>query len=175
MKKLEKEYEVHRYDIRINEKKIVKKYTDIIKNHKELDIRINESNSEELLTINEYSIQKILSLIEECPEEHILFLYLSDYKNQNIKPNEKANINFPIYETSNDSINQLNSSDIRLDVFDSESPPNQEKINEDKNSQYFCIYSILYYIIAGLILIHLLQFLFSKEVNIIFIIFILFI
>ena len=163
MKNLEKEYEVNRFDIKTSEKKILKKYTDTIKIHGELDIRINESNSDELLTINEYSLQKIFSLIEEYPEEHILFLYLSEYKNQNTKQNEKS-INIHTID-SIDSSNQLNSSDIRLDTFDIESPPNQEIIKDNKNPQYICIFSILYFIIAGLLLIHLLQFLFSKEVG----------
>ena len=64
-----------------------------------------------------------------------------------------------------DSSNQLNSSEIRLDTFDIESPPNQEIIKENKSPQYICIFSILYFIIAGLLLIHLLQFLFSKKVR----------
>ena len=163
MKNLEKEYEVNRFDIKTSEKKILKKYTDTIKIHGELDIRINESNSDELLTINEYSLQKIFSLIEEYPEEHVLFLYLSEYKNQNTKQNEKS-VNIHTID-SIDSSNQLNSSDIRLDTFDIESPPNQEIIKDNKNPQYICIFSILYFIIAGLLIIHLLQFLFSKEVR----------
>lgn len=163
MKNLEKEYEVHRYDIKTNEKRIVKKYTDIIKIHGEFDIRINDSNSDELLTINEYSIQKIFSLLEEYPEEHILFLYLNDERDKNLKQNKNLHINMT--DTTIDSSNQLNSSGIRLDTFDIEIPSNQEVIKANKNLQYFCIFSILYYIIAGLLLIHLLKFLFSKEVN----------
>jgi hypothetical protein len=33
MKNLEKEFDVHRYDIKTSEKKIFKKYTDTIKSH----------------------------------------------------------------------------------------------------------------------------------------------
>ena len=164
MKNLEKEYEVNRFDIKTSEKKILKKYTDTIRIHGELDIRINESNSDELISISEYSLQKIFSLIEEYPEEHVLFLYLSEYKNQNTKQNEKSNINIHTID-SIDSSNALNASEIRLDTFDIESPPNQEIIKENKNPLYICIFSILYFIIAGLLLIHLLQFLFSKEVR----------
>ena len=165
MKSLEKEYEVHRYDIKTSEKKILKKYSDTIKVHGEFDIRVNEINPDELITINEYSIQKIFALCEEYPEEHILFLYLSDNKVQNIKQNEKTHVSIPILDNI-DSSNQLNSSEIRLDTFDIESPPNQEIIKGNKNPQYFCIFSIIYFIIAGLLLIHLLQFLFSKDVRI---------
>ena len=164
MKNLEKEYEVNRFDIKTSEKKILKKYTDTIRKHGELHIRVNESNSNELLTISEYSLQKTFSLIEEYPEEHVLFLYLSDYKNQNIKQNEKSLLNMHTMDNI-DSSNQLNSSEIRLDTFDIESPPNQEIIKENKSPQYICIFSILYFIIAGLLLIHLLQFLFSKKVR----------
>ena len=164
MKNLEKEYEVNRFDIKTSEKKILKKYTDTIRIHGELDIRINESISDELISISEFSLQKIFSLIEEYPEEHVLFLYLSEYKNQNTKQNEKSNINIHTID-SIDSSNALNASEIRLDTFDIESPPNQEIIKENKNPLYICIFSILYFIIAGLLLIHLLQFLFSKEVR----------
>ena len=164
MKNLEKEYEVNRFDIKTSEKKILKKYTDTIRIHGELDIRINESISDELISISEYSLQKIFSLIEEYPEEHVLFLYLSEYKNQYTKQNEKPNINIQTID-SIDSSNALNASEIRLDTFDIESPPNQEIIKENKNPLYICIFSILYFIIAGLLLIHLLQFLFSKEVR----------
>ena len=164
MKNLEKEYEVNRFDIKTSEKKILKKYTDTIRIHGELDIRINESISDELISISEFSLQKIFSLIEEYPEEHVLFLYLSEYKNQNTKQNEKSNVNIHTID-SIDSSNALNASEIRLDTFDIESPPNQEIIKENKNPLYICIFSILYFIIAGLLLIHLLQFLFSKEVR----------
>ena len=162
MKNLEKEYEVHRYDIRTSEKKIFKKYSDVIKAHSDFDIRLEEDKTNQLIKIKEYSIQKIFSLINEFPEESILFLYLSEYKPQ--KPITKKHI--PILHTSDINI-QLNSSDARLDINDLESPPsNPEIIKENKNPQYICIFSILYFIIAGLLLIHLLQFLFSKEVRI---------
>ena len=81
MRNLEKEYEVHRFDIRTSEKKIFKKYSDTIKSHEQFDIRLDDSSSDDLLTIKESSIQKIFSLIDECPEEHILFLYLGEKKN----------------------------------------------------------------------------------------------
>ena len=161
MKNLEKEYDVHRYDIKTSEKKIFKKYTDTIKSHEYLDIRLNDDNSDEVLTIKEYSIEKIFTLLNECPEEHILFLYLIENKNS-------PSISLPVTEQSSSSfvINQLNSSEIRLDPYDSESPPlQQENTQEYKISQYYCIFSLIYYIMAGLITIHFLQFLFSKQVR----------
>ena len=161
MKNLEKEYEVHRYDIRTSEKKIFKKYSDVIKSHSDFDIRLEEYKTNQLIKIKEYSIQKIFSLINEFPEESILFLFLSEYKPQKSIPKK----NIPILDTSDFNI-QLNSSDVRLDINDLENPPsNPEIIKENKNPQYICIFSILYFIICGLLLIHLLQFVFSKEVS----------
>ena len=163
MKKLEKEYEVHRYDIKTSEKKILRKYTDTIKAHDIFDIRLEENNTEQILNIKEYSIQKIFSLINEFPEEHILFLYLNE--NNNKKHNQNIDVSLPLIELNN----QLNSSEIRLSSYDTETlPPKQEIVKENKNPQYFCIFSILYFIIAGLLLIHLIQFILSKEVRNIF-------
>ena len=161
MKNLEKEYDVHRYDIKTSEKKIFKKYTDTIKSHEYFDIRLNDDNSDEVLTIKEYSIEKIFTLLNEFPEEHILFLY--SIENQN-----SPSISLPVTEPSSSSfvINQLNSSEIRLDPYDSESPSlQQENTQEYKISQYYCIFSLIYYIMAGLITIHFLQFLCSKQVR----------
>ena len=166
MKKLEKEYEVHRFDIKTSEKKIFKKYTDTIKSHQNFDIRLQENKWNELIKIQEYSIQKIFYMIKEYPEEYILFLFLSEYKMPLINKNSKKHISLPTLDTSELSNNQLNSSDIRLEISDLESPTsNPEIIKENNNPQYICIFSILYYIIAGLLLIHLLKFIFSKEVS----------
>lgn len=160
MKNLEKEYDVHRYDIKTSEKKIFKKYSETIKSHESFDIRLNDDNSDELLTVKEYSIEKIFSLLDEYPEEHILFLYLIENKNP-------PSISLPVSEPSSSFVvNQLNSSEIRLDPYDSESPPSlQENTLEYKISQYYCIFSLIYYIMAGLITIHFLQFLCSKQVR----------
>jgi hypothetical protein len=160
MRNLEKEYEVHRFDIRTSEKKIFKKYSDTIKSHDQFDIRLDDSSSDDLLTIKESSIQRIFSLIDECPEEHILFLYLSEKKN------------IPLTVSINDTSlisNQLNTSDRldRLDTYDIENPSiKQEIIKENRESQYYCIFSILYFIMAGLLSIHFLQYICSKQVRI---------
>ena len=165
MKSLEKEYEVHRFDIKTSEKKIFKKYTDTIKAHKKLDIRLEEARSNQLLSIKEFSIHKIFSLICECPEEYILFLYLSKNRHQK---NYNKQTNIPILDSSEIN-NELNSSDIRLDTFDAEgSSYNTENIKENKNLHY-CIFSILYFIMASLLGLHILKFLFSKEVRILYI------
>jgi len=165
MRKLEKEFEVDRFDIKTSEKKIFKKYTDTIKAHETFDIRLEENSSEELLSIKEYSVQKIFSLINEFPEEHILFLYLNDIKTRNKKQNQSVDISLPIVELNN----QLNSSLMRLSSYEGESPfTKQENIvkENNKNPQFLCIFSILHFIIDGLLLVHLLQFILSKEVRI---------
>ena len=173
MKNLEKEFEVHRFDIKTSEKKIIKKYSDTIKIHGVLDIRLEEKKFNNLLKIKDYSLQKIFSLIKEYPEEHILFLYLCENKNQRqILKKDKQNIqtNVSMLDTS-DINNPLNSSEVRLGLYDIESSPSHsELLNENRNPQYICIFSILYFILAGLLLIHLLQFIFSQNVRINFII-----
>ena len=158
MKKLEKEYEVDRFDIKTSEKKIFKKYTDTIKDHEVVDVRLEESNSDELLSIKEYSVQKIFSLINEYPEEHILFLYL----NKNKKHNQTIDVSFPIIELNK----QLNSSIMRSDVYDNDSLPTKQETLKNTSNQILCILSVIYFIIGGLLLIHFLQFIFSKEVRI---------
>lgn len=165
MKNLEKEYEVHRFDIKTSEKKIFKKYSETIKSHSDFDIRLEDCKLNQIIKIKEYSIQKIFSFINEYPEEHILFLYLSEYSIPKINQNKRKHIALPVLDTS-DINNQLNSSELRLNSFDIESPPsNNELIKENKNPQYICIFSILHYIISGLLLIHLVQFIVSKEVR----------
>lgn len=163
MKQLEKEYEVDRFDIKTSEKKIIKKYTDTIKEHESFDVRIEENNSNELISIKEYSLQKIFSLINEYPEEHILFLYLNPDIN---KRHNQIDVSLPIIELNN----QLNSSIMRLEPYDNETPTSSkhEIQKYSKSNQILCLFSIIYFIIGGLLLIHFLQFLFSKEVRIIF-------
>ena len=160
MKKLEKEYEVDRFDIKTSEIKIFKKYTDTIKDHEAFDVRLEESNSNELLSIKEYSVQKIFSLINEYPEEHILFLYLNQNKNK--RHNQTIDVSLPIIELNN----QLNSSIVRLDVYDNDSLPTKQETLKNTSNQILCIFSVIYFIIGGLLLIHFLQFIFSKEVRI---------
>lgn len=160
MKKLEKEFEVHRYDIRTSEKKIFKKYTETIRTHGQFDIRLDDNSSKELLTINEYSLEKIFSLMNEYPEEHILFLYLNEDKDKN-KPLFIPKVDSSFMNST------LNSAELRLNSYETESNTiKPEIIKENKITQYYCIFCIIYFIMAGLITIHFLQFLFSKQVRI---------
>ena len=81
MKNLEKEYDINRYDIKTSEKLILKKYSENIKNHQKFDIRLEHYENKEIIIINQKSLLKIFSYIEELPEEHILFLYMGENGN----------------------------------------------------------------------------------------------
>ena len=160
MKNLEKEYDINRYDIKTSEKLILKKYSETIKSHQHFDIRLEHYTMKEIIIINQKSLKKIFSLAKEIPEEHILFLYMGE-------SGKNKNNNFlPPIDTSL-LINNFNNSDMRLDNFDLKKK-NQEEgeiIVNPKISQYLCIFSILLFIMAGLLFIHFLQFIFSEQVR----------
>ena len=160
MKNLEKEYDINRYDIKTSEKLILKKYSETIKSHQHFDIRLEHYTMKEIIIINQKSLKKIFSLAKEIPEEHILFLYMGE------SGNNKNNNFLPPIDTSL-LINNFNNSDTRLDNFNLKRR-NQEQgeiIVNPKISQYLCIFSILFFIMAGLLLIHFLQFIFSEQVR----------
>jgi hypothetical protein len=160
MKNLEKEYDINRYDIKTSEKLILKKYSETIKSHQHFDIRLEHYTMKEIIIINQKSLKKIFSLAKEIPEEHILFLYMGE------SGNNKNNNFLPPIDTSL-LINNFNNSDMRLDNFNLKRK-NQEQgeiIVNPKISQYLCIFSILFFIMAGLLLIHFLQFIFSEQVR----------
>jgi len=160
MKNLEKEYDINRYDIKTSEKLILKKYSETIKSHQHFDIRLEHYTMKEIIIINQKSLKKIFSLAKEIPEEHILFLYMGE------SGNNKNNNFLPPIDTSL-LINNFNNSDMRLDNFNLKRR-NQEQgeiIVNPKISQYLCIFSILFFIMAGLLLIHFLQFIFSEQVR----------
>ena len=160
MKNLEKEYDINRYDIKTSEKLILKKYSETIKSHQHFDIRLEHYTMKEIIIINQKSLKKIFSLAKEIPEEHILFLYMGE------SGNNKNNNFLPPIDTSL-LINNFNNSDMRLDNFNLKRK-NQEQgeiIVNPKISQYLCIFSILFFIMAGLLFIHFLQFIFSEQVR----------
>ena len=160
MKNLEKEYDISRYDIKTSEKLILKKYSETIKNHDYFDIRLENYQTNEILNIKRKSLEKIFSLAKEMAEEHVLFLYMGE------NGNNKNNNFLPPIDTSL-LINNFNNSDMRLDNFDLKKK-NQEEgeiIVNPKISQYLCIFSILFFIMAGLLFIHFLQFIFSEQVR----------
>ena len=160
MKNLEKEYDINRYDIKTSEKLILKKYSETINNHQKFDIRLERYENKEIIIINQKSLLKIFSSIEELPEEHILFLYMGE------NDNNKNNNFIPSIDTSS-LINNFNNSDKKLNTVDL----NKKIINKgeiivnQKISQYLCIFSILFFIMAGLLFIHFLQFIFSEQVR----------
>ena len=160
MKNLEKEYDISRYDIKTSEKLILKKYSETIKNHDYFDIRLENYQTNEILNIKRKSLEKIFSLAKEMAEEHVLFLYMGE------NGNNKNNNFIPSIDTSL-LINNFNNSDKKLNTFDL----NKKNINQgviivnQKISQYLCIFSILSFIMAGLLFIHFLQFIFSEQVR----------
>ena len=160
MKKLENEYDINRYDIKTSEKLILKKYSETIKSHDYFDIRLEHYTINEIINIKQKSLRKIFSLAKEIPEEHILFLYMGE------NGNNKNNNFLPPIDTSL-LINNLNNSDTKLDNFKLKKRKQEpgEIIVNQKISQYLCIFSILFFIMAGLLFIHFLQFIFSEQVR----------
>ena len=160
MKNLEKEYDINRYDIKTSEKLILKEYSEIIKSREQFDVRLEHYTGEKLLIIKQKSLKRMFSLAKEIPEEHILFLYMGENGNN-------KNYNFlPPIDTSL-LINNLDNSDKKLGNFKF----NKNKIKEGetivnpKISQYLCIFSILFFIMSGLLFIHFMQFIFSDQVR----------
>ena len=160
MKNLEKEYDISRYDIKTSEKLILKKYSETIKCHDHFDIRLENYQTNEILTLKRKSLEKIFSLAKEMAEEHILFLYMGE------NGNNKNNNFLPPIDTSL-LINKITDSSTRLDII--QNNKNKGKLGENssnsKISQLLCICSVLFFIIAGLLLIHFLQFIFSEKVR----------
>ena len=179
MKKLESEFQVHRYDIKTKEKKMIKKYSEIVKKHENLDLRLNEDSINELIKLNKYTLNKIFYLLSDSiPEEHILFLYEpSKFENTNLISSPK-NVRTISIDTSVD-INSEN----RLEISESENPHSN---NKNKNSdtildsiknvtmkniknvtigKYYSISCITFLIYGFLTLLHLFRYLKSKEVS----------
>ena len=166
MKNLEKEYDINRYDISTSDKLFLKQYSEIIKSHDQFDIRLEHRSKEEILTLTQKSMRKIFSLVKEIPEEHILFLYMGENGNN-------KNFNFlPPIDTSL-LINNLDNSDKKLGSIKfnkNKMKKNQTNINP-QISQYLCIFSILFFIMSGLLFIHFMQFILSEQVRYISILF----
>ena len=167
MKNLEKIYDINRYDIKTSEKLILKKYAETTKKRDKFDIRLENSKTNEILYLKRKSLEKIFSLAKEIPEEHILYLYMGE------SGNNKNNNNFlPPIDTSL-LINKITDSSTRLDILKVNDKNLLKKkqgdynynIKNSKLAQLLCIFSVLFFIIAGLLLIHFLQFIFSEQVS----------
>ena len=177
MKNLESIYEVCRYDIKTGEKTIIKKYSEIIKKHKNLDLRLREINNNELIKLNNYTLNKLFYLLSDTiPEEHILFLYEpSKIENvNNISSQKNTSSSFLDYS------GVLNTTENSLDIFESEISLNKklgkigdtiQNINIIKNiknvsiRKYYSILCITFLLYGSLIFLHLLRFFSSKEVS----------
>ena len=158
MKNLEKEYDINRYDIKTSEKLILKKYSEVIKLHDKFDIRLEHKKNNDVMTIKQKSLKKVFSLAKEIPEEHILFLFMGE------NGNNKNNNFLPPIDTSL-LINNFNNSDTNLASYNLGKNNQNEIIANPKISQYLCVFSILFFIMAGLLFIHFLQFIFSEQVR----------
>ncbi len=161
MKNLEKEYDINRYDIKTSEKLILKKYSEVIKLHDKFDIRLEHKKNNDVMTIKQKSLKKVFSLAKEIPEEHILFLFMGE------NGNNKNNNFLPPIDTSL-LINKITDSSTRLNLINSEknkSKSGENNTHNSKVSQTLCIFSVLFFIIGGLLLIHFLQFIFSEQVR----------
>jgi len=92
-------------------------------------------------------------------EEHVLFLYMGE------NGNNKNNNFLPPIDTSL-LINKITDSSTRLNLINSEknkSKSGENNTHNSKVSQTLCIFSVLFFIIGGLLLIHFLQFIFSEQ------------
>ena len=181
MKNLEDIYNIDREDLETKDKKVVLKYSKIIKNHKNLNLRFNnDSNNNNLISINYKSIQKLFDYLEnELPEEHILFLF------EKIKPKKKK-MKEDILSKKEYTIDTSTKEEEK--EKEKEKEKEQEEENEEKKGfltlevenpvlkkfktlthqimkKYYFVFSILCFIIAILFTIHLFKYLLSKEVS----------
>ena len=172
MKKLESEFKVCRYDIKTKERKIIKKYSQIIEKHEKYDLRLSEINSNELKKLNNYTLNKLFNLLSDTiPEEHILFLYeplkienTNNISNQKIEDSATISNNY-----------EANSPENRLENSDSDNPldKNLNDIIDNINNiikninikEYYRVLYITFLLYGLLICLHLLKFYNSKEVS----------
>ena len=161
MKNLEKKYIIERKDINTTDKKIVKKYSDIIKKHKKLDLRLNIKNSD-LIHININSIEKIFHFLEnEVEEEYILFLLEKEYIDKKLEQNNDNII------TTNKKEEEIFENEEKKDflTLEVENPVLKKfkTLTHQIMKKYYFIFCILCFIIAILFIIHLFSYLISDE------------
>ena len=167
MEILTRDFIIKRKDLETNDKKIVHKYSKIIKNHRLIDIRLNKEY--DLIKINNKSINKIFDFLEEeIPEEHILFLFEKEYKEDKMKSKkEYISTDKKIEEKENEE-NEEKKEFLTLEI---ENPVLKKfkTVTHQIMKKYYYIFCILCFIIAILFTIHLFSYLISKELNIDFI------
>ena len=168
MEILTKDFIIKRKDLETNDKKIVHKYSKIIKNHGFIDIRLNKEY--DLIKINNRSINKIFDFLEEeIPEEHILFLFEKEYKEDKIKQKKEYIISRDKkIENEKNEENEEKKEFLTLEI---ENPVLKKfkTVTHQIMKKYYYIFFIFCFIIAILFTIHLLSYLISKELNIDFI------
>ena len=163
MNNLNLHYLVERKDIEFQEKKIFLKYSNILKRHKVLDLRLNVKNpNKELITIDNFSVNKIFSFLEnDIPEEFVLFLYDKTEEDTN-----ELTINTD-KQKEQEEIDEEKKEFLTLEI---ENPPNpilkkyRTLTYQIMKKYYFC-FCILSFIIAILFTLHLFSYLIDKEVS----------
>lgn len=164
MNNLKLNYLVERKDIEIKEKKILLKYSNVMKKHKNLILRFDTNYDNDKLLININSVKKIFSFLEfEIPEEFVLFLFEKSEKTkyiENIMNNDKQN-----EQEENDEKKEF----LTLEV---ENPPVLKKyrtLTYQIMKKYYFIFCVISFLIAILFTLHLFSYLISKEVSILLI------
>jgi len=162
MNNLKLHYSVERKDIEVEDKKIVLKYFNIIKKHKNLDLRINDINpNKELLSINAKSINKIFSYLgNELPEEFILFLYDKTGKDSN----DYGYIINTGKQKEQEDMDEEKKEFLTLEI---ENPvlKKYRTLTYQIMKKYYFIFCIISFIIAILFTLHLFSYLIDKEVS----------
>jgi hypothetical protein len=172
MESLVKDFIIKRKDLETKDKKLINKYTKIINNHKKLDIRFNNTNSNsDLIKIKNKSVKKIFDYLEEeIPEEHILFLFEKEDKQEDIQKNNDEYI-----ISTNNNINNISNNEEEMEkeekkdflTFEVENPVLKKfkTLTHQIMKKYYFIFCLLCFIIAILFTIHLFSYLVSKELN----------
>jgi hypothetical protein len=162
MNNLKLHYSVERKDIEVEDKKIVLKYFNIIKKHKNLDLRINDINpNKKLLSINAISINKIFSYLgNELPEEFILFLYDKTGKDSN----DYGYIINTGKQKEQEDMDEEKKEFLTLEI---ENPvlKKYRTLTYQIMKKYYFIFCIISFIIAILFTLHLFSYLIDKEVS----------
>ena len=177
MEILTKDFIIKRKDLETNDKKIIHKYSKIIKNHRIINIRLNKKS--DLININNKSINKIFDFLEEeIPEEHILFLFEKAYKEDKEDKEEKEEK----IKSKNEyiiSTDKKKEEEIKLENEEKKDFLNLEienpvlkkfkTVTHQIMKKYYYIFCILCFILSILFTIHLFSYLISKELNMDFI------
>ena len=167
MDSLKSEFFIERKDIEVKEKKILLKYSNILKKHKKLDLRLNKDNiniglddSENVLSSISYkSVKNIFNFLDNeiFPEEFVLFLFEKSYKKDNEIDTEKQT-----EQEENDEKKEF----LTLEI---ENPPILKKyrtLTYQIMKKHYFIFCIISFLIALLFTLHLFSYLVTKDMKI---------